>query len=58
MRSWGVLGGAAAALAAGIYVLWGPISGRKRRRRGTGGAGAASTGNKADMGFISFFQLV
>ncbi|NXR52352.1 UBP30 hydrolase, partial [Hippolais icterina] len=34
MRSWGVLGGAAAALAAGIYVLWGPISGRKRRRRG------------------------
>ncbi|RLV99795.1 hypothetical protein DV515_00009375 [Chloebia gouldiae] len=34
MRSWGVLGGAAAALAAGIYVLWGPIGGRKRRRRG------------------------
>ncbi|RMC05826.1 hypothetical protein DUI87_17369 [Hirundo rustica rustica] len=34
MRSWGVLGGAAAALAAGIYVLWGPITGRKRRRRG------------------------
>uniref|UniRef100_A0A8C3H3K8 Ubiquitin carboxyl-terminal hydrolase n=1 Tax=Corvus moneduloides TaxID=1196302 RepID=A0A8C3H3K8_CORMO len=34
MRNWGVLGGAAAALAAGIYVLWGPITGRKRRRRG------------------------
>ncbi|NWI50894.1 UBP30 hydrolase, partial [Calyptomena viridis] len=34
MRNWGVIGGAAAALAAGMYVLWGPISGRKRRRRG------------------------
>lgn len=34
MRSWGVLGGLAAALAAGVYVLWGPIAQRKRRRRG------------------------
>ncbi|NXX75157.1 UBP30 hydrolase, partial [Urocolius indicus] len=34
LRNWGVLGGAAAALAAGMYVLWGPISERKRRRKG------------------------
>lgn len=29
-----MLGGLAAALAAGVYVLWGPIAQRKRRRRG------------------------
>ncbi|NXY82415.1 UBP30 hydrolase, partial [Alcedo cyanopectus] len=34
MRNWGVIGGVAAAVAAGLYVLWGPIGGRKRRRRG------------------------
>ncbi|NXK32618.1 UBP30 hydrolase, partial [Piprites chloris] len=34
MRHWGVVGGAAAALAAGLYVLWGPMGGRRRRRRG------------------------
>lgn len=34
MRSWGVIGGLAAAVAAGIYVLWGPIAERKKRRRG------------------------
>ncbi|KAJ7416160.1 Ubiquitin carboxyl-terminal hydrolase 30 [Willisornis vidua] len=33
MRRWGLAGGAAAALAAGLYVLWGP-AGRRRRRRG------------------------
>ena len=32
MRSWGVIGGLAAAVAAGIYVLWGPIAERKKRR--------------------------
>ncbi|XP_056677586.1 ubiquitin carboxyl-terminal hydrolase 30 isoform X2 [Monodelphis domestica] len=34
MKNWGVLGGVAAALAAGIYVLWGPITERKKRRKG------------------------
>ncbi|NXI34831.1 UBP30 hydrolase, partial [Galbula dea] len=34
MRNWGVIGGVAAAVAAGMYVLWGPITERKRRRRG------------------------
>ncbi|XP_057268901.1 ubiquitin carboxyl-terminal hydrolase 30 isoform X3 [Pezoporus wallicus] len=34
MKNWGVIGGVAAALAAGMYVLWGPITERKRRRRG------------------------
>ncbi|NXG77426.1 UBP30 hydrolase, partial [Baryphthengus martii] len=34
MRHWGVIGGVAAAVAAGMYVLWGPITQRKRRRRG------------------------
>ncbi|XP_037231583.1 ubiquitin carboxyl-terminal hydrolase 30 isoform X2 [Falco biarmicus] len=34
MKNWGVLGGLAAAVAAGMYVLWGPITERKRRRRG------------------------
>ncbi|NXK85647.1 UBP30 hydrolase, partial [Formicarius rufipectus] len=33
LRHWGLLGGAAAALAAGLYVLWGP-TGSSRRRRG------------------------
>nr|XP_044988764.1 ubiquitin carboxyl-terminal hydrolase 30 isoform X3 [Jaculus jaculus] len=34
MRNWGVIGGIAAALAAGIYVIWGPITERKKRRKG------------------------
>ncbi|XP_036616592.1 ubiquitin carboxyl-terminal hydrolase 30 isoform X1 [Trichosurus vulpecula] len=34
MKNWGVLGGVAAALAAGVYVLWGPITERKKRRKG------------------------
>ncbi|KAK2522856.1 Usp30 [Columba guinea] len=34
MKNWGVLGGVAAAVAAGMYVLWGPITERKRRRKG------------------------
>ncbi|XP_055511354.1 ubiquitin carboxyl-terminal hydrolase 30-like isoform X4 [Leucoraja erinacea] len=34
LRNWGVIGGIAAALAASIYVLWGPITDRKKRRRG------------------------
>ncbi|GCB82958.1 hypothetical protein scyTo_0023514, partial [Scyliorhinus torazame] len=34
MKNWGVIGGIAAALAASIYVLWGPISERKKRRKG------------------------
>ncbi|KAJ1092925.1 hypothetical protein NDU88_006035 [Pleurodeles waltl] len=34
MKNWGVIGGIAAAFAAGLYVLWGPISDRKKRRKG------------------------
>ncbi|XP_061458437.1 ubiquitin carboxyl-terminal hydrolase 30 isoform X2 [Rhineura floridana] len=34
MKNWGVIGGIAAALAASIYVLWGPIVERKKRRKG------------------------
>ncbi|XP_066546486.1 ubiquitin carboxyl-terminal hydrolase 30 isoform X2 [Amia ocellicauda] len=34
MKNWGVIGGIAAALAAGVYVLWGPITERKKRKKG------------------------
>ncbi|KAG9487080.1 hypothetical protein GDO78_007120 [Eleutherodactylus coqui] len=34
MKNWGLIGGIAAALAAGIYVLWGPITDRKKRKKG------------------------
>uniref|UniRef100_A0A671QDA6 Ubiquitin carboxyl-terminal hydrolase n=1 Tax=Sinocyclocheilus anshuiensis TaxID=1608454 RepID=A0A671QDA6_9TELE len=34
MKNWGVIGGIAAAMAAGVYVLWGPISDRKKKRKG------------------------
>ncbi|XP_074868788.1 ubiquitin carboxyl-terminal hydrolase 30 isoform X2 [Carettochelys insculpta] len=34
MKNWGVVGGIAVALAASIYVLWGPITERKKRRKG------------------------
>ncbi|XP_062874194.1 ubiquitin carboxyl-terminal hydrolase 30 isoform X2 [Trichomycterus rosablanca] len=34
MKNWGVIGGVVAALAAGVYVLWGPTSDRKKRRTG------------------------
>ncbi|XP_063310751.1 ubiquitin carboxyl-terminal hydrolase 30 isoform X1 [Pelobates fuscus] len=34
MKNWGIIGGIAAALAAGIYVLWGPITDRKKRKKG------------------------
>lgn len=33
-KSWGILAGVAAAVAAGVYVLWGPITERKKRKRG------------------------
>lgn len=39
MKNWGVIGGVAAAVAAGMYVLWGPITERKRRRKGKGRGG-------------------
>ncbi|XP_051515418.1 ubiquitin carboxyl-terminal hydrolase 30 isoform X1 [Myxocyprinus asiaticus] len=32
IKNWGVIGGIAAAMAAGVYVLWGPISERKKRK--------------------------
>ncbi|KAM7416641.1 hypothetical protein PAMA_018612 [Pampus argenteus] len=34
IKNWGVIGGIAAAIAAGVYVLWGPITERKKRKRG------------------------
>ncbi|KAK2845823.1 hypothetical protein Q7C36_010677 [Tachysurus vachellii] len=34
MKNWGVIGGIAAAMAVGVYVLWGPSTDRKKRRRG------------------------
>ncbi|XP_036455137.1 ubiquitin carboxyl-terminal hydrolase 30 isoform X1 [Colossoma macropomum] len=34
IKNWGVIGGIAAAMAAGVYVLWGPITDRKKKRRG------------------------
>lgn len=34
MKNWGVIGGIAAAMAAGVYVLWGPITENKKRKRG------------------------
>lgn len=41
MKNWGVIGGIAAALAAGIYVIWGPITERKKRRKGKNEATAS-----------------
>lgn len=46
MKNWGVIGGVAAALAAGMYVLWGPITERKRRRKGKEGGRAGKTREK------------
>ncbi|CAL8248533.1 unnamed protein product [Merluccius merluccius] len=34
MKNWGVIGGIAAAVAAGAYILWGPITAPKKRKRG------------------------
>ncbi|KAL0979333.1 hypothetical protein UPYG_G00183750 [Umbra pygmaea] len=34
MKNWGVIGGIAAAMAAGVYVLWGPITERKKNKKG------------------------
>ncbi|XP_070992892.1 ubiquitin carboxyl-terminal hydrolase 30-like isoform X1 [Oncorhynchus clarkii lewisi] len=34
MKNWGVIGGIAAAMAAGVYVLWGPITDSKKRKKG------------------------
>ncbi|XP_068095620.1 ubiquitin carboxyl-terminal hydrolase 30 isoform X2 [Hyperolius riggenbachi] len=34
MKNWGMIGGIAAAVAAGIYVLWGPMTDRKKRKKG------------------------
>ncbi|KAG7274711.1 hypothetical protein CRUP_021152 [Coryphaenoides rupestris] len=34
MKNWGVVGGIAAAVAAGVYILWGPIAAQKKRKRG------------------------
>ncbi|KAM9391372.1 ubiquitin carboxyl-terminal hydrolase 30 isoform 2-T2 [Pholidichthys leucotaenia] len=34
IKNWGIIGGIAAAVAAGVYVLWGPITERKKRKRG------------------------
>lgn len=34
IKNWGVIGGITAAIAAGVYVMWGPITERKKRKRG------------------------
>ncbi|XP_010894675.1 ubiquitin carboxyl-terminal hydrolase 30 isoform X2 [Esox lucius] len=34
MKNWGIIGGIAAAMAAGVYVLWGPITDRKKNKKG------------------------
>ena len=34
VRNWAVLGSAAAAVVAGVYVLWGPSERRRKSRRG------------------------
>uniref|UniRef100_A0A1A8BJM7 Ubiquitin carboxyl-terminal hydrolase n=2 Tax=Nothobranchius TaxID=28779 RepID=A0A1A8BJM7_NOTKA len=34
IKNWSVIGGIAAAIAAGVYVMWGPITVRKKRKRG------------------------
>ncbi|XP_056148491.1 ubiquitin carboxyl-terminal hydrolase 30 [Lampris incognitus] len=34
LKNWGVIGGIAAAMAAGVYVLWGPTTERKKQKRG------------------------
>ncbi|KAF7661987.1 hypothetical protein LDENG_00248600 [Lucifuga dentata] len=34
MKNWSIIGGIAAAIAAGVYVLWGPITEQKKRKRG------------------------
>ncbi|CAL9708352.1 unnamed protein product [Knipowitschia caucasica] len=34
IKHWGFIGGIAAAIAAGVYVLWGPITEKKKRKRG------------------------
>ncbi|KAI4820647.1 hypothetical protein KUCAC02_028618 [Chaenocephalus aceratus] len=34
IKNWGIIGGVAAAVAAGVYVLWGPITDRRKRKRG------------------------
>ncbi|KAM8885248.1 ubiquitin carboxyl-terminal hydrolase 30 isoform 3-T3 [Spinachia spinachia] len=36
IKHWGVIGGIAAAAAAGVYVLWGPITERRRRKKKKG----------------------
>ncbi|KAF5929194.1 hypothetical protein HPG69_019215 [Diceros bicornis minor] len=48
MKNWGVIGGIAAAVAAGIYVIWGPITERKKRRKGLV-PGLANLGNTCFM---------
>ncbi|KAJ3603926.1 hypothetical protein NHX12_028667 [Muraenolepis orangiensis] len=34
MKNWGLIGGIAAAVAAGAYIIWGPITEQKKRKRG------------------------
>uniref|UniRef100_A0A3P8VD92 Ubiquitin carboxyl-terminal hydrolase n=1 Tax=Cynoglossus semilaevis TaxID=244447 RepID=A0A3P8VD92_CYNSE len=34
IKNWGVIGGIAAAVAVGVYVLWGPTTEKKKKKRG------------------------
>lgn len=33
-KNWGILAGIAGAVAAGVYVLWGPVTEKKKRKKG------------------------
>lgn len=48
MKNWGVVGGIAAAVAAGVYILWGPITAQKKRKRGTDGKTPSPTRAESD----------
>lgn len=52
IKNWSVIGGIAAAIAAGVYVLWGPITERKKRKRGKNWLNF-STAKKNNLLFVS-----
>ena len=60
IKNWGVIGGIAAAIAAGVYVLWGPITERKKRKRGknlyAGVMRGLFSGHWLTCSFLCFFR--
>lgn len=57
MKNWGVISGIAAALAAGIYVIWGPITERKKRRKGKGATASWSVDLMGHVLFSCIFKM-